>query len=204
MLLASLGANLLLVDKDSVNLDRLSDRICAKGYEEPGVCPLNLALTGPAEFDRLAGILRTKFDGLDVIVHCAAAFQGLQPLDQVAGDQWLECMQVNVNAAWLATMACFPLLKSSGKGRVVFIHDKASASAYWGAYGVSKAALAGLGIILGEECEGTSIKVLNIDPGPIRTALRARAYLAEDPLTVKETAIAAANIIRELRGSFSS
>ena len=206
MQLAGNGANLLLLDKDSRGLDTLSDKICAANLEEPGLCPLNLANSGAHEFESLVDILQTQYGGLDVFIHCAAAFQGLQPIDQVSSTQWQECMQVNVNTAWLATVTFLPLLKASVKGRVVFIHENmhVSGSAYWGAYGVSKAALYSLGRILEEELQGTGVVVLNHRPGPMRTSLRARAYLAEDPQSIQDPARTASQIISELNASYSN
>lgn len=57
--------------------------------------------------------------------------------------------------------------------------------AYWGAYAVSKFATEGLMQILGEELENTScIRVNAINPGLVRTKMRAEAYPAEDPKTL--------------------
>jgi NAD(P)-dependent dehydrogenase (short-subunit alcohol dehydrogenase family) len=53
--------------------------------------------------------------------------------------------------------------------------------AYWGEYGVSKAALEALAKIYAAECEGTNVKVNILDPGRVRTAMRAQAYPGEDP-----------------------
>ena len=195
--LARTGADLLLVDKNSPALDVISDRISAAGLGNPGLCTLDLAQSGPDECQNLVDIMQQEVGGLDVIIHCAAAFDGLQPMDQLDWAQWLECMQVNVNAAWLLTRTALPLLKSSGQGRVVFIHEdeRVSATAYRGAYGVSKAALKSLGSILEDELEGTGVQVVNVHPGPMRTALRARAYLAEDPISVQHPDQAAERII---------
>jgi NAD(P)-dependent dehydrogenase (short-subunit alcohol dehydrogenase family) len=52
-------------------------------------------------------------------------------------------MQVNVTAPFLLTQACLPLLQNAGKGSIVFTLD-AKDRAYWGTYGVSKAALRSL------------------------------------------------------------
>ncbi len=204
--LAHMDADLLLLDKASKDLDALSDEICAQHRAEPGVCTLDLAKSGPAEHQNLFNILQEEYGGLDAIIHCAAAFQGLQPIEQVSAEQWHECMQVNVNAAWLLTTTCLPLLKASDRGRVVFVQDdiKISTSAYWGAYGVSKAALRSLGQMLEEEFEGTGMKVLNFEPGPLRTQLRARAYLAEKPELLRDPVEAARCLINELFSSFSS
>ena len=82
--LADKGADLLLVDKKSRELDALSDHIFSKGLNEPGVCIIDLASAGSTEFESLADIMETQYGGLDVVFHCAAAFAGLQPMDQIS------------------------------------------------------------------------------------------------------------------------
>lgn len=198
--LSRAGANLLLLDKNSRGLDALSDELLSMGLPEPGVCPLDLSSSGAAEFEELVAILESEYGGLDTVVHCAASFPGLQPVDQISGEQWFECMQVNVNSVWLLTVVCLPLLKQSGQGQVVLVHEseKTCKSAYRGAYGVSKAALGSLGQILAEEFEGMPLQVINFQPGPMRTGLRASAYLSEDPTRLDDPAIAASQIIEKL------
>jgi NAD(P)-dependent dehydrogenase (short-subunit alcohol dehydrogenase family) len=198
--LARQKADLLLVDKASRALDHLSDQIMSEGLDEPGVCSLDFAIAGSEEYEKLVQLLIEEYGGLDVVIHCAAAFHGLQPMDQVSASHWLECMQVNVNAAWLLTNACLPLLKRSSQGRVVFIHDdqQVPESAYWGAYGVSKAALSSLGKILKEELDNSEVQVVNIYPGPMQTSLRARAYLAENPQSLQTAADAATAVLQKL------
>ena len=71
------------------------------------------------------------------------------------------------------------IFTSSGVGRV--------GRAYWGAYAVSKFATEGLSQTLADELENTSrVRVNALNPGGTRTAMRAAAYPAEDPMTLPE------------------
>src|SRR5690554_1975855 len=56
----------------------------------------------------------------------------------------------------------------------------------WGAYAVSKYALEGFSRNLAAELEGSGIRVNIVDPGAMRTDMRAAAYPDEDPGTLKE------------------
>lgn len=199
------GADLLLVDTDLAGLASLSDHLVAEGLPEPGICELDLATAGACEFRELAGILESEYGSLDVFVHCAAEFEGLRPLEHTEQAHWENAFKVNVMAAWNVTSACAGLLRQAGQGAVVLVGDdpEVSASAYWGAYGVSKAALASLGQIMKEELEGTGIAVTQVTPKPMRTALRAKAYLAEDPDTLADPREEAAKIARLVSQLFS-
>ena len=67
-------------------------------------------------------------------------------------------------------------------GSIVFMLDEKN-SAYWGAYGVSKAALESYMMILADELDSDNnpIRVNGIKPEKTRTKLRMRAYPGEDP-----------------------
>jgi NAD(P)-dependent dehydrogenase (short-subunit alcohol dehydrogenase family) len=180
---AGRGARLMLLDKDSRGLDRIHDLIVDKGFEAPAICTIDLSRAGPDEFEQISGVLRDEFEGLNHLVHCAAEFDGLSPLDQIQPADWLRCMQVNLNAAWLITVQYLPMLKRNPVATVTFVLDDngKSESANWGAYGVSKSAIRSLANMLSDELEGSGVRILAVNPGPMRTSLRARAYFAEDP-----------------------
>ncbi len=200
MLFAEQGANLLLTDKDARGLEKVSDRICGAGHSEPGICVLDLAGAGPDEVEQLVGLLEREYGGLKHLVHCAAHFEGLRPMDQLPPEQWLETIQVNLHAPWLLTNGCLPLLRRAGNASLTFVLDSEEpcSKAYWGAYGVSKAAVRSMARIIREELHGSGIRVHAIDPGPMRTALRAKAFLAEPPGEVAPAGEAGDMIFRKI------
>ena len=79
-----------------------------------------------------------------------------------------------------------PLLRQSDAGRVIFVTSGVARShkAYWAGYAVSKAGLEAMANVYAAECANTSIKVNLINPGPIRTHMRAKAMPGEDPNTL--------------------
>lgn len=196
---ARAGAQTLLVDKDLKGLETVCDRIESADGLAPAYCQLDLASAGPEACAELVSDFIGAYGQLSGLAHCAAQFDGLQPLDQVPGDVWLRQVQVNLNAAWLLTVSCLASLRHAGDSTVVFVLDDEarSRSAYWGPYGVSKAALRALAATFAEELEGTACRVFGVDPGPMRTPLRAKAFLAESPDT-QPTPDEAANHMAEL------
>jgi NAD(P)-dependent dehydrogenase (short-subunit alcohol dehydrogenase family) len=180
---ASSGANLILLDKNRRGLGLLSDKIVAQGGEAPGLYPMNLSGAGLEDFHDLVEVIRSEFGGLHALVHCALDFEGLQPLDQIEPHRWLESMQVNVNAPWVLSCACLPLLREAQDGHLIFLMDDLEmvTSAYWGAYGICKSAITALVRQFDEELSNTSINVHGINPGPMRTDFRATVYHGENP-----------------------
>lgn len=181
---ARLGADLVLLDKNRRGLGDLSDEIVALGFKSPGLYPLNLATVGVDDFNELVDTVNAEFGGLDTLIHCAVDFDSLQPLDQVQPQDWLQSMQVNVNAPWLLSCAFLPLLKKSENGRLIFLLDDLDTvtDAYWGSYGTAKAALTGMVRQFDATLNHTSISVCGIIPGPMRTSFRAKVYHAENPV----------------------
>jgi NAD(P)-dependent dehydrogenase (short-subunit alcohol dehydrogenase family) len=118
------------------------------------------------------------------LLHCAADLGALAPLELFESPTWLRVLQVNLTAAWLITRACLPFLKQSPDASIVFTTADVGRQgrAYWGAYGVASFGLEGLMQIFAQELAAwPNLRVNSIDPGPVRTALRAKAYPGEDP-----------------------
>jgi len=191
------GADLVLLDRNRKGLTELSDRFADAGLLPPGLYPLDLSGVGIGEFNDLASVLQSEYGGLDALIHCAADFDGLQSLEQVDPRQWLKSMQVNVNAPWLLSCTCLPLLKKSTSGRLFFLLDDPDTvkGAYWGPYGVAKFALTGLVQQFDESLSNTRVVTRGIYPGAMRTGFRAKAYHAENPMDQPEASIAAVKIV---------
>jgi NAD(P)-dependent dehydrogenase (short-subunit alcohol dehydrogenase family) len=203
---AGQGANLVLLDKNRRALSALSDKVTAQGMEAPGLYPMDLSGAGIEDFAGLVNILQSEFGGLDGLIHCALDFESLQPLEQIEPQQWLKSMQVNVNAPWLLSCACLPLLRQAEAGRLFFMLDDPEriTGAYWGAYGTGKSALSGLVKQFEASLNNTQVVVRGINPGAMRTDFRARVYHAENPLTQAEPMIAAKKIANMLTGDISA
>ena len=203
---ADFGADLILLDKNRRGLGELSDRITDKGLIPPGLYPLNLAGTGVDDFAELFETIESGFDGLDALIHCALDFDGLQPFEQVLPQDWLQSMQVNVNAPWLLSCVLLPLLKKSENGCLFFMLDdlETVTEGYWGAYGTNKAALTGMVRQFNAALSNTSVLVRGIVPGPMRTGFRAKVYHAENPMEQPDPAIVASKIIAMLTGSLAT
>ena len=202
MLAAREGFNTVMVDCDQLRLDEAYDRITDTGLPDPVLHPLDLSGAGPEHFDELLDQVNSEFGGLDAVVHCAARFEGLTPLEQVSPPEWLMQIQVNLNAAWLLSAQSLPLLRKSEAGRLYFLLEDMPKveGAFWGAYGVAKHALRALVSQFAAECRSSTVQVLGINPGPLRSALRSVAYHAENPASQPDPEVAAGQIMQLLKG----
>jgi NAD(P)-dependent dehydrogenase (short-subunit alcohol dehydrogenase family) len=76
-------------------------------------------------------------------------------------------------------------MRASKDASIVYTSDRVGrrGMAYWGAFCAAKFGIEGLMQTLAEETRGSSsIRVNSLDPGILRTGLRARLYPGEDPM----------------------
>ena len=185
---AAHGATTVLLGRTVEKLERVYDAIRSAGGPEPAIYPLDLAGALPASYELLAVRLGKELGRLDGLVHNAALLGTLRPIEHYSPEEWQALMQVNVNAPFLLTRALVPLLRDTanthGHASVVFTASGVGrrGRAYWGGYAVSKFAIEGLMQTLADEL--TEVRVNSLNPGPVRTRMRASAFPAEDPNTL--------------------
>ena len=176
---AKRGATIILLGKTIHKLEAVYDEIVAKGGTEPAIYPMDLSGAAADDYDDLRDNIEKEFSHIDALFNNAGWLGASTPMDIFDAELWYRVMQVNLNAPFLLTKACLPLIKKSAQGAIVFTAD-GKTSAYWGAYGVAKAGQQTLMTILADEVEERGIVVNAFDPGPVRTNFRTRAYPAED------------------------
>jgi NAD(P)-dependent dehydrogenase (short-subunit alcohol dehydrogenase family) len=181
--LAREGAHVIALARTSGALEELDDEIKKVGGTATLV-PFDLRdFEG---YGRLAASINERWGKLDILIANAGSLGVLGPLTNLEPKSWLEAMDVNVNASWMLIRTLDPLLQKSDAGRVIFVSSGAGDRpvAYWGPYCVSKAALNMLGQVYALENDKTNVNANLINPGPMRTAMRARAFPGEDPETL--------------------
>ena len=187
--LAKYGATVILLGRTQKKLEAVYDLIENAGYPQPAIYPLELQLATPKDYKILAATIHKEFGRLDGLLHNAAVLGTLTPIEHYDNRLWAHVLHVNLNAPFMMTKACLPLLKKSKEASIIFTSANVGykGQAYWGAYAVSKAATENLMEILSEELEvNTNIRVNSVDPGRVRTRMNALAYPGDDPSDIPE------------------
>ncbi len=186
---ATLGAQVVLSGRNVRKLETVYDAIVAAGGPRPSIAPLDLERADANHYGALAEAVRNEFGRLDGLVHAAAALGERAPIEHYDVVKWLKVMHVNVNAAFIVTQALLPLLRLSQDASIVFTTSGVSVRgrAYWGAYAASKFAVEGLMQVLADEIDTTTgIRVNSVNPGRMRTLMRAAAFPGEVPATLPQ------------------
>lgn len=186
--LAQAGATVILLDKDVPAMERVYDAIMEAGGPEPAIYPMDLAGAAPDDYQQMADTISENFGTLEGLLHNASFLPFLSRIDDYELDIWHKIVQVNLNAGYLLSHFCLPLLRAADKASLVFATDAVAESprAYWGAYAAAKAGLEGLMKVLADELEKSDIRVNAVDPGPTATALRKCVYPGEEASALKQ------------------
>ena len=200
--MAKAGAHVILTARTVGGLEEADDEIKKVGGTATLV-PMNLRDFDA--IDRLGASIYERWGKLDALLGNAGVLGTLTPLAQLGPKVFQEVMEVNVTANWRLIRSMDPLLRQSDAGRVLFVSSGAARkhTPYWGAYAVSKAALEMLALTYAAECVTSNVKVNLLNPGPMRTAMRAKAMPGEDPETLPSPDEIAPQVVEMLSPSFA-
>jgi short-subunit dehydrogenase len=113
----------------------------------------------------------TEGYGVDVLVNNAGYGQ-LGPLEEVTPEQLRRQLEVNVVGLHAFTRPFLPGMRERGQGRIVNVSSAAGrvSTPFMGAYCASKFALEAMSDALRVELRPFGVRVVLIEPGPIRTS----------------------------------
>ena len=182
---AEYGADVVLLGRTEHKLEAVFDEIAAGTKTRPVVVPADLLHASEDAVTTLFHAIRREYARLDGILHNASLLGPREPIADYPVQDWLDVMQVNVNAAFMLTRGLLPLLEEAPDASVLFTSSGVGrrGRANWGAYAASKFAVEGLVEVLADELS-PDVRVNSLNPGATRTAMRAAAYPDEDPATL--------------------
>ena len=190
--LAQYGATVILCGRNLPALEAVYDQICqSDSTAEPMLLPLDLEHINDTACEAVAEAVLSRFGKLHGLVHNAAVLGPRVPLAYYPLAEFNKVMQINLTANLLLTQALLPAMMAAPDASVVFTSSGVGrkASAYWGAYSVSKFGVEALMGIWSDELENLGqVRFNSLDPGRIKTKMRAQAYPAEDPDTLTTAA----------------
>jgi NAD(P)-dependent dehydrogenase (short-subunit alcohol dehydrogenase family) len=174
------GAHLILIARTRGGLEEADDEVKAAGGSATLV---EMDLTDAAKLDALGPSLHQRFPHLDVLIANAAILGPMTPLTHVSAKDWTSVIDINLTVNWRLIRTLDPLLQRAPAGRAVFVTSSLARSckAYWGPYAVTKAGLEALVKVYAKEVATTALRANLLDPGAVRTAMRAKAMPGENP-----------------------
>jgi len=184
---ARAGATVILCGRNAAKLNRVYDEIESLGAPQPAIATLDLATATASHYDALADTIEAEFGRLDGLVHSAGVLGDRTPLEQYDVPTWCRVLHINLTAPFIRTQVLLPSLRKCRDPSIIFVSSGVvrNSRPFWGAYAVAKTGLESVRSMWAQELEGEPcIRVNSINPGPMRTPMRAAAYPAEDPETL--------------------
>jgi NAD(P)-dependent dehydrogenase (short-subunit alcohol dehydrogenase family) len=162
-----------------------SIRPVAEEMEDAGAEVLAVAadVSRGGDVERLVGEAVGRFGKLDVLVNNAGLLGPRVAIEEYPADEWRRVIDANLTGPFLVSKTTIPHISQGGSIINVVSGVSVEGRAEWGAYSVSKFGVEGLTQILAAELAERGVRVNAVDPGGMRTDLRAAAYPEEDPQT---------------------
>jgi NAD(P)-dependent dehydrogenase (short-subunit alcohol dehydrogenase family) len=184
--LAKAGAHVIATAQTQGALEELDDQIRAATGQSATLVPLDVA-EGDG-LDQLGYALHQRYGRLDILVHAAAILGSITPVSHIEPKHWDRIVAVNLTGTWRLIRTTEPLLKAAPAGRAIFLTTSVAADprAFWGTYAATKAGMETLVRTWADEMEHTAVRAVLLNPGAMRTRMRAEAMPGEDATTLPD------------------
>ena len=177
------GAQVFICGRDEMNLRVAIDEMRKSGGEIEGLAG---DVGKQEDVRRVANAAVERYGAIHILVNNASILGPRETIANYPETAWDEVLRVNLTGLFLMTRAVLPVMLAQKAGSIINVTSGVGrrGKARWGAYAVSKAGLEALTQVLAEEVGQDGIRVNSVNPAATRTAMRAQAYPAEDPLTL--------------------
>ncbi len=173
------GASVVVNSRSEESIRPVAGEIEASGAE---VLAVAADVSVAADAERLVGAAVERFGRVDVLVNNAGLLGPRVRIEEYPEDEWRRVIDANLTGPFLISKAAIPHIPSGGSIVNVVSGVSVEGRAEWGAYSVSKFGVEGFTQILAAELKERGIRVNAVDPGGMRTEMRAAAYPEEDPM----------------------
>jgi len=174
------GARIAINSRSEGSIRPVAEEAESLGAE---VVALAADVSRGADVERLVGTAAERFGKIDVLVNNAGVLGPRVGIEEYPENEWRRVIDANLTGLFLVTKAAIPHMPEGGSILNVVSGVSVEGRAGWGAYSVSKFGVEGLTQVLAAELEERRIRVNAVDPGGMRTEMRAAAYPEEDPTT---------------------
>jgi len=174
------GAMLTINSRNYESIRDVVEEIHGLGVEVLGI---GADVTSSSDVEDLVDVAVEHYDRIDVLVNNAGLLGPRVAIEEYPEDEWRRVLDANLTGPFLLSKAAIPYMREGASIVNVTSGVSIEGRAEWGAYSVSKFGMEGLTQILAAELKDRGIRVNSVDPGGMRTGMRAVAYPDEDPTT---------------------
>ena len=172
---------MIAVARTQGGLEALDDEIFGATGEHATLVPMDIK--DGKGIDQLGGVIYQRWGKLDILLSAAGDLGLITPVAHLEPNTWDRAVAVNLTANYRLIRSMDPLLRTAEAGRAIFLTSGAAKGKrpFWAPYAVTKAGLEMLVWTYAEEIAHTNVRCALLNPGPMRTKMRAAAFPGEDP-----------------------
>ena len=165
---AEAGANVVLVARGAVEIERIANDIGAKAIAVP--CDVADYASVAAAVEKAVGV----FGGLDVLINNAGVIEPIAHLDASDPEGWGKVIDINVKGVYHGMRAAMPVMEAAGGGTILTISSGAAHNPVeaWSHYCASKAAVNMLTQCIDMEAREKGIRAIGLSPGTVATEMQ--------------------------------
>ena len=161
----------------------------ARAFEAEGARVVKVSKSSDVDVSQPETVARLfqDLDRLDILVQCAGILTPRKQLWDVTPEEWRASIDVNLNGVFFCMREALRIMIRQKSGWIVNVGSGVSnrAAPTWGPYAAAKWGVEGLTKLAAEEVRDQGINIVSVNPGRMRTKMRAIAYPDEDPNTLK-------------------
>ena len=176
------GASVSVCARNSAPLEELISELRNSGIRCLGVV---VDVQNEDDVERWLAATLSEFGQVDVLVNNASLLGPRAAIEEYPVNEWKRVLDVNLTGAFLCARAVVEPLRRT-RGSIIHVSSGVGdhGRPMWGAYSVSKNGLEAMSQIMAGELQEDGVRVNAVDPGGMRTEMRAAAYPDEDPDTL--------------------
>lgn len=154
----------------------IDETVCSAFSSVDKVTPMHLDITNQDSVDNAFKLIDSQTDGLDAIIHMAGVLK-IGAMVEVSIEDIQTALEINLLGVFRVNRKLLPLLLKR-KGRIIILSSEVgrqTAAPFNGIYSMTKQALEAYADALRRELIFLGIKVIKIQPGPIKTEMTKNA-----------------------------
>ncbi len=180
-------AHIIALARTQGALEELDDAIRAMGGEAT-LTPCDIKDFDA--LDRLGRAIYERWGKLDILMATAGVLGPVTPLGHAEPRQWEDTFAVNVTANWRLIRSLDPLLRASRRrARCIYLFRRRPCGRFRPLLGTLRGIEGGARRLVrtyaAETKNITAVRVMAVNPGPLRTRMRASAMPGEDPMSLR-------------------
>ncbi|KAJ1087513.1 hypothetical protein NDU88_000680 [Pleurodeles waltl] len=168
--LAQQGASVVLSSREQKNVDKAIEQLKSEKLSVSGIV---CNVTNRDHRKNLVEMALEKHGRIDYLFSNAAMGHDVKSTFDITEEEWTEVLHTNVTSMFLLVKQVVPTMQKIGGGSIVLTSSVVGYTfvPYFGAYCVSKTALACLTKILASELSPMNIRLNSLAPGMTRTKM---------------------------------